>query len=284
MPTQINNTATATYRYGESGSATATSNVASTSLLSQYQLETTKTALVQNYRPGDNIPFIVQVKNTGTSPLYAVTMTDDLAGGNLIYVGNSVNLLRNETISSLTPTTTNPLVVEIVDELPAGEEVSVIYTARVSANLSSEVEQITNSATFSAQGTRGGALIPDTPTSEASITPEDYASIEMTKSVSADQVTAGVPFDYVITLENAGNADATGIVITDVLPTDFTINSITAVSGETTTTFETSDYSVDSSTNTLTLPSTSSSKTISVPARGEGGVNTTTITINGQIG
>ncbi len=283
MPTQINNTATATYRYGESGSASATSNVASTSLLSQFQLESTKTALVQNYRPGDNIPYVVQLKNTGTSPLYAVAMNDNLANGELTYVANSANLLRNGTLTPLTPQSTNPLQVEAVDELAPGEEVSLLYTARVNPNVSSSTESITNLATFSASVSRGGAQIPETPTSEAEITPEDYASVEMTKTVSSEQVTAGVPFDYVIQLENSGNADATGVVITDVLPDNFTINSITALSGTTSTTFEQSDYTVESATNTLTLPSASSSKTISVPARGSGSVNTTTITINGQI-
>lgn len=285
MPTQINNTASATYNYGESGSASATSNVASTSLLSQFQLTATKTAGITTYRPGENIPFIVQLKNSGTSPLYAVTLNDDLGTGNLSFVEGSAYVLRNNVLTSVTPTISGgSLSVEVADDLSAGGELTVLYTARVNENLSESVEDIQNTATFTAQGARGGALISDTPTVDATITREDYASIEMTKSVSADQVTAGVPFDYVITLENTGNTEATGVVITDVLPEDFTINSITSVSGGTTTTFTASDYTLDDDTNTLTLPNSSSSLSISVPARGSADDNVTTITINGQIG
>lgn len=285
MPTQINNTASATYNYGESGSASATSNVASTSLLSQFQLTATKTAGITTYRPGENIPFIVQLKNSGTSPLYAVTLNDDLGAGNLSFVEGSAYVLRNNVLTSVTPTISGgSLSVEVADDLSAGGELTILYTARVNENLSESVEDIQNTATFTAQGARGGAPISDTPTVDATITREDYASIEMTKSVSADQVTAGVPFDYVITLENTGNTEATGVVITDVLPEDFTINSITSVSGGTTTTFTASDYTLDDDTNTLTLPNTSSSLSISVPARGSADENVTTITINGQIG
>lgn len=285
MPTQINNTASATYNYGESGSASATSNVASTSLLSQFQLTATKTAGITTYRPGENIPFIVQLKNSGTSPLYAVTLKDDLGSGNLSFVEGSAYVLRNNVLTAVTPTVSGgSLSVEVADDLSAGGELTVLYTARVNENLSEGVEDIQNTATFTAQGVRGGSLISDTPTVDATITREDYASIEMTKSVSSDQVTAGVPFDYVITLENTGNTEATGVVITDVLPEDFTINSITSVSGGTTTTFTTSDYTLDDDTNTLTLPNTSSSLSISVPARGSAEENITTITINGQIG
>lgn len=284
MPTQINNTASATYRYGENGSASATSNVASTSLLSQYQLSATKTAGITTFRPGENLPFVVQVKNSGTSPLYAVTLKDNLGAGNLNFVEGSAFVLRNNILTPIAPTVDeNGLSVEVADELGAGGELSVLYTARVDENLSGDVDDIQNTATFTAQGVRGGALISDTPTVDATITREDYASIEMTKAVSSEQITAGVPFDYVITLENNGNTSATNVVVTDTLPDGFTINSITSVTGGTTTTFTTDDYSLDGGTNTLTLPSASSRLAITVPERGDAGGNTTTITINGQI-
>ena len=71
MATQINNSASATYSYGRSGINNASSNVATTSLIQEYAIFGIKETLNSGYRPGDNITYMINVRNEGTS-LYTV--------------------------------------------------------------------------------------------------------------------------------------------------------------------------------------------------------------------
>ena len=70
MATQINNTAIATYGYGRSGQASATSNVASTSLIEEYAISGYKMSLNSTFRPGENVTYVIYVRNDGTEKIY----------------------------------------------------------------------------------------------------------------------------------------------------------------------------------------------------------------------
>ena len=284
MPTQITNTASSTYSFGSGRVSSATSNVASTTLLAQYQIEATKTAQVSTYRAGDNVPYILELKNTGTSAVYNVSISDNLGGGGeLDYVTGSAYIINNGVLTQVTPTSTSPLEITVIDEMPSESDIIVLYTARVDPNLASTIGDITNTVTLTAYETAGGTEISDLPTPTATITRESYALVQMTKVVSSSEIRVGVPFSFYITLENSGNIDATDIVITDILPANFTINSITSNTGGVITNFTSSDYTLDLPSNTLTMPSSSSSLTITVPSASSSSGNQTIVTITGQI-
>ncbi len=284
MPTQITNTASSTYSFGSGRVSSATSNVASTTLLAQYQIEATKTAQVSTYRAGDNVPYILELKNTGTSAVYNVSISDNLGGGGeLDYVTGSAYIINNGVLTQVTPTSTSPLEITVIDEMPSESDIIVLYTARVDPNLASTIGDITNTVTLTAYETAGGTEISDLPTPTATITRESYALVQMTKVVSSSEIRVGVPFSFYITLENSGNIDATAIVITDILPANFTINSITSNTGGAITNFTSSDYTLDLPSNTLTMPSSSSSLTITVPSASSSSGNQTIVTITGQI-
>ena len=284
MPTQITNTASSTYSFGSGRVSSATSNVASTTLLAQYQIEATKTAQVSTYRAGDNVPYILELKNTGTSAVYNVSISDNLGGGGeLDYVTGSAYIINNGVLTQVTPTSTSPLEITVIDEMPSESDIIVLYTARVDPNLASTIGDITNTVTLTAFETAGGTEISDLPTPTVTITRESYALVQMTKVVSSSEIRVGVPFSFYITLENSGNIDATDIVITDILPANFTINSITSNTGGAITNFTSSDYTLDLPSNTLTMPSSSSSLTITVPSASSSSGNQTIVTITGQI-
>ena len=78
------------------------------------------------------------------------------------------------------------------------------------------------------------------------------------------------------------SVDANGVVVTDVLPEGFVISSITAQTNGVTTTYESDEYSVDTSTNTLTLP-VGAGPEIIVPAATSTETGLTVITITGII-
>ena len=284
MPTQITNTASSTYSFGSGRVSSATSNVASTTLLAQYQIEATKTAQVSTYRAGDNVPYILELKNTGTSAVYNVSISDNLGGGGeLDYVTGSAYIINNGVLTQVTPTSTSPLEITVIDEMPSESDIIVLYTARVDPNLASTIGDITNTVTLTAYETAGGTEISDLPTPTATITRESYALVQMTKVVSSSEIRVGVPFSFYITLENSGNIDATDIVITDILPANFTINSITSNTGGVITNFASSVYTLDLPSNTLTMPSSSSSLSIRVPSASSSSGNQTIVTITGQI-
>ncbi len=285
MATQINNTASVTYGYGRGIQSSAVSNLATTNLIEDFSIFASKTPLNLQYRPGENVTYQVYVRNDGTQPLFNVTVVDDLGGAGtpFDYVVDSASLNLNGVNTQITPTSTSPLTFVIPGSLAAGEQATITFVLRVNSALASTVTSITNTATVSAnEGSATGAIITADPNPTATITLEDFALLTLDKAVSSNEIFPGQPFDYTITIENTGVLEANGVIVTDVLPTGFVVNSITATSGGVQTTYGVGDYTVDASTNTLTLP-TGSGAEITVPASVGGVSGVTTIRINGTI-
>ena len=286
MATQINNTAIATYGYGRSGQASATSNIATTSLIEEYAISGYKMSLNSTFRPGENITYVVYVRNDGTEPLYNVQITDDLGGSNntLSFVENSASYNYNGENNPISPVVNDDnIVFTLPQSLAGGDQATITYVMKASPFLGSAVQTITNTATITAnEGSAVGTQISVTPVPSVSLPIEDFADVAVNKVVSANEITPGQQFSYTLTLSNSGNLEATGVTITDVLPTGFTITSITSVSGGVLTTLTPSDYKVDPETNTLTIPE-GDTVSLTVPAAVGGTPGTTVITITGSI-
>ncbi len=283
MATQINNTISATYAYGRSGLDSTVSNVATTNLIEEFAISAIKQSLNTAFRPGENVTYLLTVRNDGTSPLYNITVSDDLGGvtNPLTFLDGSARVSYSGTTSSLIPTTVRPLAFTLTSPLQAGETATITYVAKVSSALTSDVTQITNSATVSArEGSATGTVINVTPNPSVTLDLEDYAILNITKDVSSNEVLPGEVFSYTVNLENSGSLEATNVVLTDTLPAGFVISSITSLSNGVQTVYDTSDYTVDPGTNTLTLP-TGSDKSIVVPASVNGNAGLTVVTING---
>ncbi len=285
MATQINNTASVTYGYGRDSQSSAVSNIATTNLVEEFSIFGSKTPLKFEYRPGENIPYQVYVRNDGTQPLYNITISDDLggAGSPLSYVAGSATLNLNGANTSIVPTSLSPLTFVVPTALNAGDQATVTFILRVDSGLASSVESITNTASVTAnEGSATGAAISVNPAPTSTITLEDFALLTLDKSVSSNEIFPGQPFEYNIDITNSGRLEARGVVVTDVLPAGFVVDTITSTSNGVQTTYATGEYSIDTSTNTLTLPSGSGAEIV-VPA--SNGVNNgiTTIKITGTI-
>lgn len=76
MATILPNRAEIVYNYGTT-SDSAVSNQTITTLLDQYTMEVTKTAVDDTIRPGSDAVYVVRVENNGSGPLYNVTLTDN---------------------------------------------------------------------------------------------------------------------------------------------------------------------------------------------------------------
>ena len=285
MATTINNTASATYIYGRNETASAVSNTAITNLIDEYAISGSKLSNNSSFINGENITYQITVSNDGTSSLYTVTISDDLGGSTnpLSYLESSATLNYNGISSFITPTSTSPLTFVLPSPLAAGETAIITYVAKVNSSLLNTIETIVNTATITAkEGSTTGTDISVTPSPTFTLSRGDFANVTMAKNVSSSQIVTGQEFSYSCTLSNSGNLDATGVVVTDILPTGFTISSVTSQTGGVTTTFSASDYTVESSSNTLTLP-TGGSLSITVPAASGGTNGTTIVTITGSI-
>ncbi len=280
----INNSANITYKYGEITDG-ALSNIATTILAENVNLNAEKTSNNSAWRPSENLTYNIRVSNDGTDPLFGVSIQDNLGGGttnSLIYVAESARMLRNDTLSTITPTSTSPLTLVIPDTLEPGEVIIFTYVARVRADIATDINEITNEVTVVGHETSTtGTTVTVSPSPTLTIPKADYADVRITKSVDKDNVSVGDALTYTFLLENSGNIEATNIVINDNLPTNFTITGITSLTNGVTTTFETTDYSLNEQ-NKLILP-TSTIKTISVPASTNLGSGTTIVKIVGTI-
>jgi len=269
---EILNQGTISYSYEKAKSTMESiSNVNSVQLILENDVEISKQALSTSYIPQGSVGYQLSIQNTGTNTLYNVTITDDLGGTNdLQYIDSSATLIKNEVLSSISPISSNPLTFNI-GTIDSGETIFVTYMTQVLS--SKETTSITNTATVTANGGEpSGTQVSSS--SSATITLEEYAKLSISKTSSTETITIGNPFNYIFTITNSGNCNATNVVLTDELNENFSINSIT-VSGDTTTIYSPSEYTYEN--GTLTLPNDTG------PVINVGAGETLVITINGTI-
>ena len=279
----VMNTANISYTYAGAGAdSTAESNTTSTTVQSACCLEITKMAMSSGFIPGDNVSFMLRILNAGTEALTGVVVEDNLgayedSGATIVpmsYVsGTAAQSTDHAEWVTVTPTQTNPLTFEI-GALGVGEEVEITYTALVSGSFGGE--EISNTASVSGEGS--ASTVVDSATS---VLPKaSYAQLSVEKTGSADTVVTGTPFTYSLSISNTGNADATGIVVTDQLPSNFVLSGINMIQNGTTTPIDATDYSVVD--GLLTVPASGSSLSFVVAPEGSAANDGLVLEIVGQ--
>ncbi len=279
MATILENQANISYLYdGITDALGATSNVATTTLADACSVAVTKTPLSATYRNGDNVSFVVRIENTGSAAITTATVTDDLGAGALVYVPDSLQVYVDSAPVTVTPTTAGTsLVFNLPVNIAPGESVIAVYTARVNSTAGT----ITNTATVTGTGANPAACsVLETAT--GTITEASFADLAIYKSASNATVISGDTLTYTFTIQNTGNSPATNVVLTDDLPDEFTITSVTVTTDGISRTYASTEYDVDTATNTITLPN-ATGLAITVPAATAAGPGITTVTITGVV-
>lgn len=224
----IENFATVSYTSG-GVAATATSNTAEIELTSSVAL--TKETLGDTYTSDSDVTYILSVRNTSSSPINNVTVTDDLGTflfgtlelTPLTYTGPAILLVNGiDSTAALTvdSSATNALVFTI-PTLAAGAVANIIYKAIPNEFAPrGTAATITNTATLSADAGCADAE------ASATIQTLDAAALTVVKQMSPNPVVCGETVTYTITIYNYGNIPAEDVRITDTFspaPTDVTV-------------------------------------------------------------
>ena len=180
--------------------------------------------------------------NGATSTLYDITVTDILddwldVTGVSIDTTNAPSATANDnsTITAgFAAGVTDDILIDI-DQLAVDEVVEITVTMQVDPSVTDSLPRtITNTADIT-----GDTLPGDVP-EDRDLTDDDTAdlgvqapNLVVSKLDSADPVNAGDSFSYTITVENTGtpDIDATNVQLTDTLPPDITVDSVTPSQG-----------------------------------------------------
>lgn len=204
----FSNQATLTYNGGS-----ANSNIVYGELLEV--LTATKTAVESTYLPGELVTYVVTLRNTGTTALTGLTLSDDLGGypfgtGTLYpltYEAGSILVFTNGIPQAAPAVTAGPPLGITGITVPAGGDTVIVYQARVNSFASPEDgSTIVNTVTI----TGGGLAAPVTATE--TVIAESAPALTITKSISPSQVVDNQQLTYTFLIQNTGN---TPVVATD---------------------------------------------------------------------
>lgn len=200
----------ATLRYN---GGSANSNIAYGEILEV--LEATKTAVEETYTPGGIVTYVVTLRNTGTTALAGLTVTDDLGAfpfgtGTaypLVYEDGSAALFVNGVPQTAPGVTAGPPLVFSGLTVPAGGNAVLVYQARVTEFADpAEGGSIINTVTVTGDGLSAPV------TAEETVTAGTGAALTITKSISPAQVVDNDRVTYTFVIQNSGN---TPVVATD---------------------------------------------------------------------
>ena len=287
MPTPLNNQASIRYNYSGAGTGTAVSNTVTTNLLDRYTLAATKTPLSSTFRPGENVTYVIRVENNGSGDLYNVTIADDLGGGAdtpLVYNPASLRAYVDSIPVTISPVVQGGTLTAVLPApLPAGTAAILVYTAQVRPDVDFTLQSITNTVAVTANGgSATGAVVTVTPSPTATVLRASYAEVAIYKEADKQNVTAGEPLTYTFTMTNTGNQAAGAVTLTDTLPAGFAVTQVTVDSGAGTVVLPSTGYTVDTTTNTITIPSATGTA-IQVPAATVASPGVTTVEISGTV-
>ena len=178
-------------------------------------LSATKTAVEGTYLPGELATYVITLRNTGSTSLTGLTVTDDLGGypfgtGTLYpltYEANSILYYANGILQTTPAVTAGPPLGITGITVPAGGDTVIIYQARVNSFASPEPGgTIVNTVTIAG----GGLVTPVTATE--TVDAQSEPALTITKSISPSQVVDNQQITYTFLIQNSGT---TPVVATD---------------------------------------------------------------------
>jgi uncharacterized repeat protein (TIGR01451 family) len=227
--------------------ATVTTVVASSS--SQADLALTKTGTPNPVLAGNNITYTIVVTNNGPGTASTVTMTDTLPASTTV-----VSITPPSTPTGWTcpapsagkQTCTNASLVS-----GAASTSTFTLVLKVTAGTAPGTV-ITNSATVSSS-TSDPTTTNNTAMTSSTVASPTQADVSIIKTASPEPVDQGTNLTYTLQVTNNGPAVATGVTVTDVLPSQVTYSSLSIPSVQGSCTYTSATTTVSCSLNNMNV-------------------------------
>lgn len=198
---------------------------------------------------GDVLRYTVTTVNNGGNPATAAASTDQLASG-IDFVPGSIKIVSGAGAGALTDASgddrgeftsgTRTVRVRLGDNGTAtaggsiGVGASTSYTFDAKVNVSAAATTVLNEANVAFHD--GVANQDRTSTSNEVQTPVNAAAdLAITKTLNTSPLVAGEPATFAITVTNNGPQTATGVSVSDAVPSGFTVTQVTPAQGSCTT-------------------------------------------------
>lgn len=196
------------------------SNVATGQLLEE--ISVTKTAVSPTYTQGDDVTYVINIVNTGTTAYTGLTLTDDLGGYTagagtvypLTYIPGTVQYYVNGALRPAPTVTAGPPMSIAGVDVPAGGNATVIYAAQVNS-----VAPPTAGGTVTNTVSVDGGNLAEALTDSADISTVNIPVLTIAKSVNPTVVTENSRVTYTFVIQNTGNTPAgagDGVIVSDV--------------------------------------------------------------------
>ena len=220
--TNISNIATASYTDANNTPRSVTSNEVKTTVL-QVASFTLTAPQSTTANPNGQVSLSHTLTNTGNgADTFTVNLVDVTNGTNGdTYDFSNLNVYLDADKNGI-PDSQTPIAPGSTVSVGAGQSVGLIVVATTpSAAAAAAVGKLTVSATnvYSASINSNTAT---TASNTDTVTIVTGAVIQVTKSVNATAVKIGDEIEYTLTYKNTGNSTATGVILSDVLPTNTT--------------------------------------------------------------
>lgn len=202
-PNTLKNTATTTYNYyinpaEQPISKTATSNTVTT-VINAYSANLTKYVDKAYATIGDELSYTIVATNTGTVPLTTINFIDIIPTGATFITGSV-------TVEGVSKPNANPNSGFIINDVPAGGNVVVMFRANVTSIPTPQVINNTSYITFKYQLTPTSPYIDGNLTSNTATTSLSKVTVTNVKSVNKTYATKDDVLTYTSTITNTGIA------------------------------------------------------------------------------
>ncbi|NOK63062.1 MAG: hypothetical protein GFH27_549279n507 [Chloroflexi bacterium AL-W] len=184
-------------------------------------LTITKVAPSLTIRPGDVLTYTLTFTNTGSQDATGVVITDTVPEY------STFEPTLNSTGWACTPNTTPGSICSYtVGSLSAGNSDSITFVTTIDNPLPTGVDMVTNTAVITDDGSNGDDPNPDDNTGIFPPPIDAAPDLRLVKDDDGITTTTGGVITYTLTYENAGDQDATNIVITDTVPAHTTFDPV----------------------------------------------------------
>jgi len=191
----------------EPGATTGVSTITTT--VTPYAVLEIRKAGPANIVAGSNITYTVEVLNHGPSSTRGVSITDNIPTG-IINATWTATATGGATITSGNTGTGNiALVADIPDSLPA--KITIVVNGKVDPAFTGST--IVNTA----KALNPAGILPIGDSTSVTTTVSRQADLQIVKTGPANQ-SAGEPVQYTLRITNLGPSNATGVYITDLIP------------------------------------------------------------------